>query len=66
MMPLNTTPRMRSRIQPTHLGLQLLHELRLPLLTLLVGSELTPVSRLLLVQPPPQIHVLLRHTAGLG
>lgn len=48
-----------------NLGLQLLHELRLPLLPLLVSGEFTLVGRLLLVQPPAQIHVLLSQAARL-
>lgn len=40
------------RVKQTHLSLQLLHELRLPLLTLLVRGEFPLVGRLLLIQAP--------------
>lgn len=56
----------KKKLAPTNLRLQLLHQLRLPLLPLLVGGQLTLVGRLLLVQPPPQVHVLLRQAAQLG
>lgn len=56
----------KQKTAPTNLGLQLLHQLRLPLLALLVSGQFAFVGRLLLVQPPPQVHVLLRQAARLG
>lgn len=42
-----------------HLALQLLHQLSLPLLTLLVCLQLALVGRLLLLQPPAQLNIML-------
>ena len=47
------------------LGLQPLHQLRLPLLALLVSLQLAPVGGLLLLQLPPQLHALQGQPPGL-
>lgn len=48
-----------------HLALQLLHQLRLPLLPLLVRLQLALVGCLLLLQPLAQLHVVLGHALTL-
>lgn len=49
-----------------YLGLELLHQLCLALLALLVGLELPLVGSLLLLQQPPQLHVVLGQAPVLG
>ena len=50
----------------TYLGLEFLHELRLALLALLVSLQLALVARVLLLQPPSQLDVLLEEALSIG